>query len=466
MILSLFLWLFPLIYLVSFAYAVKGVLNQNYNTLSVFFLAALPIYITTLSILHSNGLDVIIPLFQYSKEILVVITLGLLLYRLPALPRWNWLDRIMILYFLYTAAYIFLPIGSFGWMQKIIAFKNISFFPLLYFIGRFMQANDFKMAAFQKQNMLLAILAALLLIGELLTNTHFQTATGYASFYDKYFLFDPAGNYGLSWTFEIEGGIKRFASFFANPLEHAASTLFTAGVLVMGVVEGKRTKEPGFFLAALLASILSIVFALSRASLAGYLLVSYLFFWLTGKKKILFYFHSAGILVVLLVLFFSFDSGLTDFLFNTLNFTNSSSLSHLLEWVEGIEALVANPFGMGLGESGRVAGALGLNTGGENQLIVTGVQCGIVAILLYLSVISIAIYQAATLIKRSTGKAAQLGMLVFVIRVGLLIPMLTATVESYLFVSYLGWFLTGLMSTAWSSFHNTEPSAVEGRQAE
>ncbi|MFZ9695957.1 MAG: hypothetical protein ACO3AY_08800, partial [Chitinophagaceae bacterium] len=198
MILSLFLWLFPLFYLISFAYAVRGILNQKYDALFVFFLGALPIYITSLSILHSNGLDAVIPFFQYSKEILVVVTLGLLLYRLSALPRWNWLDRIMILYFVYTAAYIFLPIGSFGWVQKIIAFKNISIFPLLYFIGRFMKATDFRVAAFQKQNMLLAILAALLLIGELVTNTHFQTATGYASFYDKYFLFDPAGNYGLS----------------------------------------------------------------------------------------------------------------------------------------------------------------------------------------------------------------------------------------------------------------------------
>jgi hypothetical protein len=463
MMLSILLWLFPLTYVLSVIYAVKGVLHKNYNVLSVFFIAALPIYITTLSVLHQQGLDLVIPLFQYSKEVLILLTMGLLIYRLPVLPAWNWLDKIMFFYFLYTAAYILLPLGSFGVMQKLIAFKNISFFPLLYFIGRLLSVNDFSITALQKQVMLLAIVAAFLLTGELLLNTHFQTSTGYASFYEKYFLVDPAGNYGLSWTFEIEGGIKRFASFFANPLEHAASTLFTAGVLVIGFLSGQRTKEPGFFVAAFVASILSIVFALSRASLAGYLLVSYLFFRLIKKRKIIFYYHVAALGAVMLFIFFSFESSVVEFVLNTLNFTNSSSLSHLIEWVEGIEAIVAKPLGMGLGESGRVAGALGLNTGGENQLIVTGVQCGLLAILSYLAVIGLAIYQAASLVRYASGKAAQLGTLVFIIRIGLLIPMLTATVESYLFISYLGWFLTGLMSTAWSSLHNTQPTLAESR---
>lgn len=465
MIISLLLLVFPIIYLFSFSYSLKGVWKGDYTHISVFFIAGLPIYITSLSILHANGLDAVIPSFQYSKEVWVLLTLGLLVYRLPALPKWNWLDKCMIFYLLYTAVFLVLPVGSFSGWQKLVALKNISFFPFLYFMGRFLHPNLLWISKLQKQIMLLAVLAAVLLTGELLTNTHFQTITGYASFYDKYFLFDPAGNYGLSWTFEIEGGIKRFASFFANPLEHAASTLITVAVLVTGLLNWKQTKEPQLFLLAVLASLLSIVFALSRASLAGYLLVSYLFFQLNRQRKILFFYHLAALLLGVVVLFFSFDTNLSDFLINTFNFTNSSSLSHLVEWVDGIEAMLANPVGMGLGESGRVAGALGLNTGGENQLIITGVQCGWMAVFLYLTVIGISIYQAAKLVRYATGRAAQLGTIVFIIRVGLLIPMLTAAVESYLFVSYLGWFLTGLMSTAWSSIDNLKPSLLKSLEA-
>ena len=465
MIISLLLLVFPIIYLLSFSYSIKGVWNGSYGHLFVFLVAGLPIYITSLSILHSNGLDAVIPLFQYSKELLVLLTLGLLVYRLPALPKWNWLDKFMTFYFLYTALFVVLPVGTFGVIEKMVAFKNISFFPLLYFIGRLLSPELFWISKLQKQILLLAVLAAVFLVGELLTDTHFQTITGYSSFYDKYFLFDPAGNYGLSWTFEIEGGIKRFASFFANPLEHAASTLITVAVLVIGLLNAKQTKEPQLFLWAVLASLLSIVFALSRASLAGYLLVSYLFFQLINQRKILFYYHLAALLGVIGVFFIFFDTSLSEFLINTFNFTNSSSLSHLVEWIDGIEAMLANPWGMGLAESGRVAGALGLNTGGENQLIITGVQCGWLAVFLYLTVIGISIYQAAKLVRHATGRAAQLGTLVFIIRVGLFIPMLTAAVESYLFVSYMGWFLTGLMSTAWSSWKNLSPASLKSLEA-
>jgi len=465
MIISLLLLVFPITYLLSFSYSIKAVWAGNYGHLSVFLVAGLPIYITSLSILHSNGLDAVIPLFQYSKELWVLLTLGLLVYRLPALPTWNWLDKFMITYVIYTAVFVLLPIGTFGVVEKVVAFKNISFFPLLYFIGRLLNPELLWISKLQKQILILAVFAAIILFGELLTNTHFQTITGYSSFYDKYFLFDPTGNYGLSWTFEIEGGIKRFASFFANPLEHAASTLITIALLVIGLINQRQTKEPQLLLWAVLASVLSIIFALSRASLAGYLLVSYLFFQLIRQRIFLFYYHLLALLVVIVVMFFSFDTDLSEFLINTFNFTNSSSLSHLLEWVDGIEAMLANPWGIGLGESGRVAGALGANTGGENQLIITGVQCGWLAVFLYLSVIGISVYMAAKLVKHATGKAAQLGTIVFIIRVGLLIPMLTAAVESYLFVSYLGWLLTGLMSTAWSSGQNLAPTSLERLEA-
>lgn len=461
MMISIVLLLFPLAYLISFLYSLRGVVTGNYQALLVFFIFGLPIYITSLSILHLNGWDIFIPFFQYSKEILIIVALGLLLYQLPKMPVWNWLDRFMLVYFVFTALFLILPVGSFGLIQKIIAFKNISFFPLLYFIGRLLHQEVIWVSKLQKQVMLLAVMAMIILVGEVILSTHLQTITGYASFYEKYFSFDPAGNYGLSWTFEMEGGVKRFASFFANPLEHAASTLITVAILAIVLHENTSMKEPKLFFSALLASLLSILFALSRASLVGYIIASYLIFRLLKKKKILFFYHSALLLLVLLVVSFALNSTFTQFIVDIFSFTDSSSVSHLLEWIDGIEAIAANPLGMGLGESGRIAGALGLNTGGENQFIILGVQCGLVAVLLYVIILGITIYQSAFLVRNSTGKAAQLGIMVFIIKVGLLIPLLTASVESYLYVSYLGWFLTGFMSSAWSSIHNLQPATLK-----
>ncbi len=108
--------------------------------------------------------------------------------------------------------------------------------------------------------------------------------------------------------------------------------------------------------------------------------------------------------------------------------------------------------GLGLGESGRVAGELGLNVGGENQIIIIGVQSGIVAIALYVLMYAVTIGWSAKLFLKGDGKAQQLGIMLFILKIGLIVPVLTAAVESYLYISAMGWFLVGLMSTAYSNY--------------
>ena len=461
MIGSLFLLIFPFTYILSGIYALRGVIKNEYPALLTFFVFGLPIYITALSILHLYGWDFLIPYFQYSKEVLIFFALLLLFYRIKEMPTWNWLDKLMLVYFIYTGIFILVPIGGFDMVQRIVAFKNISLFPLLYLLGRLITIDSFQISRFQKQVMLLAVAASILLVGEVLLDTHLQSIIGYASFNEKYFSFDPAGNFGLSWTFEIAGGVKRFASFFANPLEHGASTLITLAVLASIFANPSKNTEHGFFFVTLIGAGLSILFALSRASLVGFVLSSYLLFRVLQQKKILIYYRLVFFLLVIIVGVVSIDSTIADFAFDTLQFNDSSSLSHLLEWVNGMEAMVSNPFGMGLGESGRVAGEWGLNTGGENQFIILGVQCGFPAMILYILIIGVVIFQAAHLIRHRVGLPAIIGTLVFVIKVGLIIPLLTSAAESYLYVSYTGWFLTGLLSTLYSSIHDSQPALVE-----
>jgi hypothetical protein len=459
------MFFFPLVYLLGLLQACRELYKSRPAGILFFIVVGLPIYITALSVSHLYGMDFLVPLLQYAKEGLVIATLAFCIYKLPAPPVANWLDKLMLLFFLYVMAYIFLPLGSFGLFEKVVAFKNICFFPALYFIGRLLTIDEIWISKLQKLIMLLSLAAAMVLLGELFFNAHLQQLTGFASFYEKYFLFDPAGNYGLSWTFEIEGGIKRFASFFANPLELAASTLITAPVLAAVYSSGDYKKESGFFLLTLFAVLLSIVFALSRASMLAFILVGYLFFLLSGRTKVVRVFHAAALLFCISVLFLSFNNTIADFIIATIQLSDSSSLAHLLEWISGIEAMAVHPLGMGLGESGRVAGALGLNVGGENQFIIVGVQCGWVALLLYLAIIIVSIILSVRLYKSSTGRARQLGLMVFLIRAGLLIPALTAAVESYLYISYLSWFLTGVMSTAWSALYQSQPVLSERSQA-
>ena len=443
--------LFALVYAAGFFYALREILTKRYEQILVFFMLSLPLYITALSTLHQAGLGLLVPLFQYSKEIIMVITLAMLIFQLDYWPKLNLLDKLVLAYFAWNLLYVFLPLGSFGLYDKLIAFKNVSFFPLIYFIGRLIQPEKIWLAKWQSWILVLTIAAGVVILFEALTSTHLQTFTGYAEYYRKYFGVDPTGNYGLSWTFEIEGGARRFASFFANPLELAAATLLSGAVLVAMFIKNK-IEEPRLFQAALMCSILCVVFALSRASLAGYFMASYLFFLINGNKKILWIYHGLFVVVAILFIYFLANDIIGDFILNTFNFTNTSSLSHLVEWVDGIEAIGRSPMGLGLGESGRVAGELGLNVGGENQIIIIGVQAGVVAIALYVLMYAVTIGWAAKLFLKGEGKEQQLGIMLFILKIGMIVPVLTAAVESYLYISAMGWFLVGLMSTTYASY--------------
>ena len=441
-----FLSIFPLVYFASFFYSVKETLSKQHDGILIFFIFGLPIYITTLSILNLYGLGDFIPLVQYTKEIIVLITLGLLIYELEEYPSLTNLDKIILVYFFYNLIYIFLPIGGYSIFEKAIAFKNIAFFPFIYFIGRLIKPETIWVSKYKILICIIAIASGSVLLLEIATYTHLQSITGYSDYNFTFLGIEPTGHDGLTWTFEIEGGIKRFASFFANPLEHAAATLLTIAVLI-ALMSKQDSANRNIILLTILAALLSVVFALSRASLAGFLLVIYIFAIVTKKKKILLAFHIAMAVILIVILYFLTDHTLSEFIINTFNFSNSSSLSHLVEWVDGIESITAHPLGIGLGESGRIAGELGLNTGGENQLIILGVQTGIISISLYISMLIISIHWSIKLFTKSSGKSKQLGILLFVFKVGMIIPMLTASIESYLYISYLGWFLTGLLSS-------------------
>lgn len=438
--------IFPLVYFSSLIYSLNYIFKKKYEAILVFFIFGLPIYITSLSILHLYGWDILIPAFQYSKEIIVITSISLILYELNDLPEFNLLDKLMALFLGYSLLYIIMPLGSYTIFQKFIAFKNIAFFPLIYFIGRLINIEKIWIEKIKVLISIMSIFAGIVLLGEIINYKHLQTITGFADYNYRYMGASPGGNYGLSWTFEIEGGIKRFASFFANPLENAAATLLTVGILLSNL--NNRTKSNYLFYTTLISAILSIMFALSRASFASFLIVFYIYFKLTKNKKMLFAFHvSFGVIIVGLIYFLA-NHSISEFIFNTFDFSNTSSVSHLIEWIDGVQSIYSHPLGIGLGESGRVSGELGLNTGGENQLIITGVQIGLIGLGLYIAIIVMTIKWSLTLFKYAKGKGKALGTILLIFRIGMIIPMLTAAVESYLYISFVGWFLTGCLSTA------------------
>jgi hypothetical protein len=444
------MFIFPLIYVVSFFIAAREVLKGNREGILIFLIFGLSIYTTAMSVTFMLGLKVLIPLFQFFKEILILSVFILNIINLKYRPRFHIIDYAILAFFLCLIVYTILPIGQLSFGNRLLALKSNGFYIVVYFTGRLFDPKAIYINKYFNYIILLTIAAGVVLAVELLMYRQLQLFTGYADYCYYYFNIEPDGLFGLGTTFDSDSGYRRFGSFFTNPLEHAIATLLALSVIMaLYTSDDNKFRITNTGMLALCASFLSILFALSRAPLASYFVILYAYALITKKRYITNSIHAAfGLGAIYLVyLFLQFEnnhSGIIAVIMNTVNFTDPSSIGHLEQWAEGIAAMIEHPMGLGLGSSGRVAGSLGENVGGENQFIIIGVQAGIIAAFLYLYVYIMFIKTSLKWLPKLKGKERKVCMTILLLKIGFFISLLTSEVESSSYLSYMNWFLSGL----------------------
>lgn len=437
--------IFPLIFLLSFMYATADIFKGHREGVLLFFIFGLSIYTTTMSLSFVLGFKSLIPAFQPIKELLVLTILGLGIYQMKEKIKLNAVDYLMGAYFFYTLLYVVVPLGDFGLADRLSAFKSTSFFPLIYAAGRLVHSEKVNIGKYFHYILIVAIAATAVLIYEVISDQHFQTVTGYADYNFYYFGQEPTGNFGLTWTFETETGFRRFASFFSNPLEYAAATLLALAVIAALYTDDENNLKISVFgQLALVSSFIAIVAALSRAPLASYFAMIYVYAFITRKGYMLKIFHYGFIAAVLYFIFLIQNEDIYSFVVDTITFQNASSVGHIIEWLAGIDAMIKQPLGLGLGSSGKVAGMLGLNVGGENQFIIIGVQAGIIALILYLLIHAYLMVYTYKWIKILKGNERKIAIMLFLFKIGSIVPLLTTNFENYSYVIYISWFLSGI----------------------
>jgi hypothetical protein len=144
-------------------------------------------------------------------------------------------------------------------------------------------------------------------------------------------------------------------------------------------------------------------------------------------------------------IYFITQTDIYDFVVESITFSNASSLGHLLEWAEGFNAMITSPFGLGLGESGRISMGTKDNTGGENQFIITGVQVGLPMLILYITIHIQLIRVAYKNIQNKAFKIKRIALILFLFKMGIILPMFTSNTEAFIYISYMTWFLSGLL---------------------
>ena len=440
------MFVLPLIYCTAFFAAIHALYKKRDQGIFLFIVFGLPIYSISLSVSYLYGLEKLIPFLQLFKEISIVAFLFYAITHLKSDNNWTSIDKLMFSFLCVNLLYALLPIGTYSFFEKLLALKSLSFFPLVYFTGRLLNKDHIHLHWVYTLIGVLTIAVASVLAIEVLTYTHIQQISGYASFNEHFFDQNPSGSYGLTWTFEIENGMKRFASLFSTPLELAAASLIAlAAVAAIVTTTDNNIKLNTFTAAALAASMFCVSFALSRASFASYCLMIYVYAVVTKKKLLLQLIHTAALTAAGILLLISFNNDFVDFIINSITFTNASSVGHLIEWANGLESIIKNPLGIGLGNAGRVSGFSGYNVGGENQFIIIGVQTGIVTAGIYIATYIMVMRRALQLFKTQTGKIRRLALFIFLVKVGMLIPLFTSEAESYIYISYITWILTGLL---------------------
>lgn len=439
------MFLFPLVYIVSFLLGIRLLLARNINGLLLFIIAGLPIYIHALSVSFLYGMTKYITLLQSFKELIVLMAFGMVVLNIKKKPTFHLTDKLIFIFFCISVLYLILPIGIYGFYNRLLAFKALSFFPIIYFTGRFCDFSTIHIKQLFSAISVVIIIAGVVVLIEAILYEHLHAHTGFMNFIDYYFNAQQSGNYGLIWTFETASGMKRFGSIFSSPLElSSAAVLGISAILALSTTKKMNFYPDSFGIISILATVACIIFAVSRASFGNYLILLYAYAWLLRNKRMVNYFHYLVIGVSVYLIFF-INKDLLGFIIDTIQFKNASSIGHLIEWLNGIQAMFTHPFGMGLGSSGRVSMESDSQIGGENQLVIIGVQVGVCMVALYIWIYSQLFITGIRSLKTAPNKAKTLIVFVVLLKIGLIIPLFTSYIDTFNFITYTSYFLSGLM---------------------
>ena len=442
-----------IIYIGFIGFVLKKIFEGDIYYLLLYILFTLPFY-STLQLIIFKGFNVIpfVNLLKYSKDFVFFTGFFILIFgKKESFIEREWqltlLDKLFLGFMTLTLIYTLIPLGSASLLSKMIYAKNIFLMGIIYFLGRHTNIDEQRWRFIVKFIICLIVGSFLLALLEIISGVHLQSILDYGRFNSIMYDVSPTGNYGLSWTFERQGSLPRFAAFFSNPLDFAASLLLFFSVGLNLLLHSKYNSNRLAYLGLLLLVIFSFFFSYSRGAIIASVILVFLTLFLEKKYFLL---RIALGLVVLLVTYIFFSSYELDyFVLDTFNFQNTSSLGHLLEWLEGIESMLLHPMGIGLAMSGNGNGVeQALKISGENQFLIYGVQMGFLGLFIYISMLFKAIKDSLKVFKDSSKQHVRsISYVAAATKIGLLIPLFTANAELYLFVAFLSWFLIGSIET-------------------
>jgi len=428
-------------------FILERVYNGNLSFLLIYLVTFLPVYFIFQLIVFDFSKNVLlVDLIKYSKDFVIFSSFFIVFFGskkdfFSTELKTTFLDKTIILFIILSSIYAIIPIGEASFYVKLIYLKNIYLIGVVYYLGRNFFISEYLFFNLKKILILILCIAFLVSSIEYFFNFHLHSFFNYAKFNLLINDILPEGNFDLSWTFERSPDQARFGSIFPNPLEFSSNLILFLTIPLFAILHTKKNIFKNLLI--ILIVFVSFYYAYSRASILSALIMIFTALLITKNYKKVFY-----ILVLLffsiLIFYFSASEDSIYFVIDTFTFNESSSFSHLIEWIQAILTIIENPLGIGLAMSGNASGVdQAIKIGGENQFLIYGVQMGVISMILYSIMLFKSIRDSFSVYSLSKGHIKELAFIVLLTKFGLIIPLLTANAELYLFVSLTTWFLIG-----------------------
>jgi len=444
--------LFIVFYFIIFGYTFDKISRGKIEYLIIYICSCLPIYTTlqaqAFKIFNS---EIVVNIIKLSKDIIfiyafIIFLFGKNIHSFKRTFKFSLVDKLILIFTIIITIYALIPLGEADFFSKVIYAKNLYIISITYLIGRNIKIDEVFFNTIQKILKYLILSLTFFLFFEFILSTHFHSIIDFSNYNTIVNEIDPQGNYGLSWSFESQGSSPRYAAFFADPLELSASLLLLTSLLIYNFWNNKRNIN---YMLLFMVSV-AFLFSFSRGAIVACIGIVLFALLLNKKYKTLLFIFGSFILLILSLLYFGSEE-IRYLIIDTLKFENTSSLGHLVEWIEGILSIFENPLGIGLAMSGNASGVdQAIKVGGENQFLIFGVQMGVLSLIIYILILFYIIRRSCNVYYMSSNSDKHISFIVACTKFGLLLPLLTANAELYLFVSLASWFFAGYIESRYT----------------
>ena len=441
--------LFIVFYFIIFGYTVDKISKGKIEYLIIYICTCLPIYTTlqaqAFKIFNS---EIVVTIIKLSKDIIfiyvfIIFLFGKNIHLFKRTFKFSLIDKLILCFTFLVTIYALIPLGEADIFSKVIYAKNLYIISITYLIGRNIKIDEVFFNTIKKILKYLILSLTFFLCFEFILSTHFHSIIDFSNYNTIVNEIDPQGNYGLSWSFESQSSSPRYAAFFADPLELSASLLLLTSLLIYNFWNNKGYIS--YFLLFMVSA--AFLFSFSRGAIVACLGIILFGLLLNKNYKILLIIFTFFILSTTSLVYFGSEE-IRYLIIDTLKFENTSSLGHLVEWIEGILSVLNNPLGIGLAMSGNASGVdQAIKVGGENQFLIFGVQMGVLSVVIYVLILFYIIKRSSKVYLKTSNFDKHISFIVACTKFGLLLPLLTANAELYLFVSLTTWFFAGYIES-------------------